>query len=137
YKGCQKEIEFEEDWLSTFDAASYRQPLQYLRDYSALCLFFVLTFAGLLTQLLKALILGLVGKALGFLNRRSLSYPQLVRLSVVAMVPALLIDTLQRLLAVSMPYWSFLSFALAIAYLVFGIRSNSVAINRVSQEIES
>lgn len=132
YRGRQKEVEFTESWPSSFDPSTWKQPLIYVRNFAAPALFCIFAGASLLAEPLKALILGLLGKILAHLNRRPLSYPQLVRLSVLAITPALLIDTLQRLFAVSLPHWHLLSLLLTLGYLVYGIRSIPVSINRVS-----
>ncbi|MGD9684998.1 MAG: DUF1189 family protein, partial [Candidatus Obscuribacterales bacterium] len=132
YRGRQKEVEFTESWSSNFDPSTWKEPLTYVRNFAAPALFCIFAAASLLAEPLKALILGLLGKILAYLNRRPLTYPQLVRLSVLAMTPALLIDTLQRLFAVSVPHWHLLSLLLTLGYLVYGIRSIPVSINRVS-----
>ncbi len=87
-------------------------------------IFFVFILACLyLMRIIQVLIYGLFGMLFNKAMRAFLEYPQLVRLSVIALTPVLVIDTLLMVFAPGTS-WSWLGFFLAMGYLVFGIRAN-------------
>lgn len=76
---------------------------------------------------LQALLYGLAGKLIAVFAKRRLTYAQLVRISVVAMTPALIIDTCQKLLCAGIPVWPLVSVCITVAFLIYGVKVNSVS----------
>lgn len=76
---------------------------------------------------LQVLVYGLAGRIVTVFIKRRLTYAQLVRISVLALTPSLIIDTCQKLLCLGIPAWSLVSVLITLAYLVFGVKVNSVA----------
>ncbi|MDZ4836089.1 MAG: DUF1189 family protein [Candidatus Melainabacteria bacterium] len=74
----------------------------------------------------QVVILGLVGKAMAIIAKRRLTYPQLVRIAVVAMTPSLIIDTCQKLFCFGIPVWSLVSGIITLIYLAYGVKVNTV-----------
>ncbi len=72
-----------------------------------------------------SLLIGAIGIASANGMNIKLTYGQCVRLAVVAFTPAVLLDTIVKLLPLPpMPVWTIVGFVAAIAYTIFGVMAN-------------
>jgi hypothetical protein len=77
-------------------------------------------------RIVQALIYAVIGLVFSKILRASLSYPALVRLAVIAVTPAVWIDTARGLLGIRVPFWWPICFAIAMVYLFYGVHACSV-----------
>jgi len=54
-----------------------------------------------------------------------MKYKTLVRLSAISITPAVVIGTVRDYLHISVPYWSCISFLIAMSYLFFAVKVSS------------
>jgi len=76
---------------------------------------------------LQAMVYALAGKVFTMIAKRRLTYPQLVRISVVALTPPLIIDTCQKLVLHGIPAWPLVSVAITLGFIAYGVKVNSVS----------
>lgn len=126
YQGRQASYIYGANTDFKLDKVPAYRAMQLAEAWSGLAVLGTLWLASFLFCALQVLVYALLGKLLAILNRRRLNYTQLVRLSVVAITPALIIDTIQRLLCAGIPAWTLTSIGLTIGYLIFGIRANTI-----------
>lgn len=74
-------------------------------------------------RLLQALLFAVAGLIVASTLRLELPYAAIVRLSVVALTPVIVLRTAQGLLGFSLPLWWLVAFAAFLAYLYFGLQS--------------
>jgi hypothetical protein len=84
-----------------------------------LCLPFV--FAG---HALQAVVYGAIGLAFSGISKANLTYGALMRLSVTAMTPVIVLSTIQILAGINIPYWSLLAVLVVLVYLFIAVRSS-------------
>ena len=73
----------------------------------------------------QALIFAVLGIIIANTINVRLEYPALVRLSVIALTPVILVRTFFNIVGITLPIWWFLAFGLFLAYLFMAIRANS------------
>lgn len=106
-----------------------RSWLNFAGTFLALCLFpFVFVFS-LVYRLVQVLVYGLLGRAMAAGAKLALGYDALVRLSAVAITPAVWLDTLHDFSPFKVPVllWWLICFLVAMGYLQFGIVANRPA----------
>ncbi|HRU04206.1 MAG TPA: DUF1189 family protein [Candidatus Brocadiia bacterium] len=75
-------------------------------------------------RVVQALLYGLIAKLMGLLMGARLSYPACLRLSAVAVTPAVLAATIFSILEFQPPYWWVACFVIAMICLFFGVTAN-------------
>jgi hypothetical protein len=79
-------------------------------------------------RILQVLIYASIGLLFAHLLKAPLEYPELLRLSSVAVTPAIVADTLRSTAGVgSSLLWWFFCFLLSMGYLLFAVRANATA----------
>ena len=76
-----------------------------------------------LFRFVEALVLALVALVIGNMQGSPLTYVQAVRLTVVAVTVAVMVQTFLSVAAVSIPAWWFVSFLIVVIYQYFGVTS--------------
>ncbi len=76
-------------------------------------------------RIIQVLIYALIGMLFASILKTTLDYAALVRLSVIAITPVVLLNTLRRLLDVHVPLTWLISFAIAMVYLFMAVKANS------------
>ncbi len=74
-------------------------------------------------RLSQALVFAVIGLILANTMNLGLPYAALVRISVVALTPLILIRTVQNLASFSIPLWWLVGFVIFVAYLYFGLQA--------------
>ncbi len=76
-------------------------------------------------RVIQALFLAVVG--LFFCRSRNipLGYPAVLSIAIIALTPAVVLNSIHSYLAVPVPFWWFLNFIIALGYLTFGVLANS------------
>ena len=92
-----------------------------------IALFPLIVAFSLIYRLLQALLYGWIGSTFAKNLNAPLPYKTLVRLAIVAVTPAILLDTLLDLAHVQSPVWSLVCFGISMGYLLFGIKANVAA----------
>jgi Protein of unknown function (DUF1189) len=72
----------------------------------------------------QALLFGVLGLIIANTIQARLPYAAVVRLSVIALTPVILIRTLLNFFSVSVPFWWLLAFAITVIYLYQGVKAN-------------
>lgn len=78
-----------------------------------------------LARAVQALVLALVGLMIAARLKVDLSYAALVRLSVIALTPVILLNTMLTLFDASIGLWGLIALAMALTYLYVSIRANA------------
>ena len=78
-------------------------------------------------RILQALLYAAIGLLMARRAKLEFTYDALLRLTVLAVTPPILLDTLWKMTGLTIPLWWFLSFLIAMGYLYFGIHSNAEA----------
>lgn len=126
-KGKDQVYDFEKQKDQEWEWNYHLKILDAFANWSGAIVLGVFWIASFLICALQALLFGLVGKLFAMFAKRRLTYPQLVRVSVIAMTPALIIDTAQKLLCVGIPAWDLVSALITLGYLIYGVKVNSVS----------
>ncbi|MBB71401.1 MAG: hypothetical protein CMF50_03285 [Legionellales bacterium] len=92
-----------------------------------LLVFPICLIGAFIYRIIQALVYGLLGLFFNVFIKSPLDYVPILRLSVIAVTPAILIGTVLELMMVSFPYQYTLYFLLTMGYLIFGLRANKVA----------
>jgi hypothetical protein len=103
--------------------------LETMRNVVAAVYLIFAVIAGFVFCAVQSLIYALFGKAMAAFMKVDLTYGQLIRLSVMAITPVIVIDIILRLalLNTNAGYWqSFIAPLISLAYLFFAVRSNNV-----------
>jgi hypothetical protein len=75
-------------------------------------------------RIVQALLYAAIGLIFASIFKVNLRYAALIRLSVMAVTPAIILNTVVSLTGAHIPYWSLLCFVIAMAYLFFGVKSS-------------
>jgi hypothetical protein len=75
-------------------------------------------------RILQALFFSLISLIMASIAGITLPYASLLRLTVVAMTPVLLIETVLGSLAISIPGWGWIGFLILLGYLFFAVNVN-------------
>ncbi|MCE5312397.1 MAG: DUF1189 domain-containing protein [Nitrospiraceae bacterium] len=98
--------------------------LDWLEDWT---FFLIYPFAFVMAlgfRFMQAFMCGIVGFAFARSKGHPFTYSAVVRIASVALTPVVVAGTLLVVLNVSIPYWDIISFAAAIGYTIFGVRSS-------------
>jgi hypothetical protein len=90
-----------------------------------LAIFALGMLGSLIWHLIQILIYGAIGLLLAMMMRARLEYPALLRLSAVAITPAMLLDTFLGTAGVRVPYSFLIFLVLELAYLAFAVKANA------------
>jgi hypothetical protein len=82
-------------------------------------------FCVLLVKFIEVLIYAAIGKLFAKWCKIELGYPALIRLSVIALTPFMIISTLLYLVNINIPFSILLYFIGDLVYLFFGIKANA------------
>ncbi len=94
-----------------------------IRRWLAVALYPLLLLGSYVYRILQALLYGALGILFARLEKADLEYPDLVRLSCVAVTPAVVLDTLRGWMGVGTTFlWWFACFAITTAYLFLAVR---------------
>jgi len=100
--------------------------LDWLLTFKNLLLVIVAPFAilfGYIYRVLQLLLYAAIGMGFASMNKLKVEYGVMMRLTAVAVTPAILINALYDLGGKSLPLWSFLCLGIALCYLFFAVRS--------------
>ena len=130
------------DLFSTFDHAVMDQKVdnEFLDTIKKSIFVFVFPIAlpcGFCLCVVQSLIYGLFAMAVASANQVSLSYASAVRLSIMAMTPVILLDSLLKLRNLDSIFWGPLALIITIGYIMFAVRSNVSDPNQQSQPTKS
>lgn len=90
-----------------------------------IALFPILVFGSFVYRIVQALIYGLIGILFGKITKAFLDYRSLIRLSIVAVTPAIIVDTLRTVARVPVPRWWLACFLMTMVLLFFGVWANA------------
>ncbi len=126
YDGKERVYDFTQVKETTYTWRYYIDGLEVVRNWLGVVVLGAFWLFSFLTCAIQVLIYGLVGKVFAVFNKCRLTYPQLVRISAVAITPSLIIDTCQKLICTGLPAWTAVSVVVSLFFLLFGVRANSI-----------
>jgi len=92
------------------------------RNYGALALFPFFVIVSFVFRILQLLIYAVIGLLFTKICKTKHSYQTLLRLSVMAITPVIIISTVVEIAAIKIPLQSLLYFIAAMGYLFFGVK---------------
>jgi hypothetical protein len=99
--------------------------LHFVRTWFTIIFYFIALVFSFIYRTIQALIYALFGMAIASILKVKLDYLTLMRLAIVAVTPAIIVDTIHGLWGLHTPLWGPICFVIAMAYLVFGIKANA------------
>ena len=93
--------------------------------WSAIAMFPIMLVGSLAYRLIQSLIYGLAGMIFSSIFNARLSFPALMRLSVLAVTPVIVLNTALDLAGLSVPAMWLLCFVMAMVYLGLAVRANA------------
>jgi hypothetical protein len=109
----------------TLDRGRVMGWLQLAASWLAILAYPVALLFSFLYRIVQVLIYAAIGLLIARSTRVALDYVALMRLTAVAITPAVVADTVRSVAEVSIPAWWLLAFAIAMGYLVFAIKANT------------
>ncbi len=109
-----------------FESSTLIKTLETIKMCAGLAVVGVFWLSSFVFCGLQVLLYGLIGKTMAMVAKRRLTFPQLVRIAVVALTPSLIIDTCQKLFCFGIPAWGLISAAITLGYLAYGVKVNTV-----------
>lgn len=106
----------------TLNQANITKWSNLLKTWTSLALYPFILLGIFIVYIIQALIYGLAGIIITkILKTPPVHYQALVRLSVIAMTPVIIVNTIIDMVAIKVPYLSLISVIATLAYLTFGI----------------
>jgi len=119
------------------DQKTVNQSINSLKKLLAIFVFVIALPLGFILCVLQSLIYGLLAMAIASANQINLSYGAAVRLSVVAMTPVILMDSLLKLRHADSIFWGPIAFLITVVYIIVAVRANMDDPNQKSQTTNS
>lgn len=108
--------------------------LNFAKAWGVVLLYPILLIVSYLYRIMQALLYALFGMLVfAKITKASLNYQQLLRLSIIAVTPAIILGTVFNFFSIIFPYQWTTYFVMTLLYLFFAIRVNS----RVNSEVDS
>jgi Protein of unknown function (DUF1189) len=107
------------------DQARAEKWLHFVRTWVTIIFFLIALVFSFIYRTIQALIYALIGMLFASIMKVKLDYLTLMRLAIVAVTPAVIVDTVHGLWNIHTPLWSLVCFVIAMAYLAFGIKANA------------
>lgn len=98
--------------------------LTQLKKWAPLFIYPLLVLTTFIYRLLQALIYAWIGLLFAHFMKVSLHYKELLRLTMIAITPTIIVGTILTFLQITFPYQGLFYFLLAMLYLVFAIHAN-------------
>ena len=96
--------------------------LDIISDWLTVLVFpFALIFS-FLCRILQVLLYSVFGLLFAHILKTGINYKTLVRLTAISITPAVIFGTVRDYLHISVPYWSWISFLIAMSYLFFAVK---------------
>jgi hypothetical protein len=108
------------------DQAKVNQYVDIFRRYFPFVFYVFAVISSFLFRIVLVLIYGAIGFLFCKIADVRLTYKTLIRLAVIAITPAVLLDTVLEISGINIPLFWLISFVIAMSYLYFGVRANKV-----------
>jgi hypothetical protein len=109
----------------TLDRDSVMSWLQAFNKWFAFVAYPFALGASFAYRIIQVLLYALIGMLMASILKITLDYAALVRLSVIAITPVILLNTLRKLLGVHVPLTWLISFVIAMCYLFIAVKANA------------
>jgi len=107
------------------DQADIRRWAGYIRSLLAVAFFAVVLPFSYAYRILQALLYAAIGILFAQAQRAALDYRALLRLAVVAVTPAIILDTVLEFAGQTPRFWWVMCFAMAMGYLFFAVKASA------------
>ena len=99
-------------WVETF------------KDWFAIVAYPFALLGSFLYRIIQVLIYAVIGLIFTKIVKSTLNYQVLLRLAIISITPAIIVDTIFSMLEVSVPFFGFLCFLIAMGYLFYTVKVN-------------
>ena len=120
-----RDIDLKELQSFHMDQARAQSWLNFLKTWFAIILYLGGLVFIFIYRVIQALIYALFGMLFAKMMKVAFDYLTLLRLAIVAVTPAIIIDTFHSLLGIHTPLWGLICFLIAMGYLVFALKANA------------
>jgi hypothetical protein len=121
----ERMVSFEQFGDFTLDQELLNKLTNIAKKFLASVFFPLAVLGSFVFRILQALVYAVIGMLLALIYKSKLPYVALLRLSVVAVTPCIILRTLQNAFGVSIPLAGLWYFIIAMAYLFFGVKAAS------------
>ncbi|MFC1523085.1 DUF1189 family protein [Elusimicrobiota bacterium] len=97
--------------------------MELARKWTAIVLYVFIVAFMYVYRIIQAVIYAVIGILVSKFVQIELGFDVLMNLSIIAITPPVIINTVVSLAEISIPFWGWLCFAMAIGYLIFGIKA--------------
>lgn len=111
----------------TFGKPQVNYLLGKIATWGAIFLFPFVLIATFIYRIIQALLYGAIGMLFSAMTSAKITYQQSLRLSIIAMTPAIILATIFNILHIGYPYELLSYFILTMIYLFFGVKANKNA----------
>lgn len=95
------------------------------KNWLGLLLFFLMVPLGFIFCAIQVLIYAVIGKLFANIKNVNLTFGELMRLSVIAITPALVLDTIIKFTHAQMPWWPLAALVVSMIYLFLGVSAQT------------
>ena len=99
--------------------------LEVLRDWFAIVIYPFAVLFSFVYRVVQALIYAAIGILMAKMLRTALTYQSLISLAIVAITPALFLDTILNFMYMAGPFWNLISFIISMGLLFYAVKANS------------
>jgi hypothetical protein len=124
-----------QDSAMTFDQTTLHGIVNGIKTWTGVGLFVVCTPTMIVFCIIQTLLYALIGLIVSNVMNVGLTFGQIVRIASVALTPCLVLETLIRCTGHQIPLWGLVAIAIAIGYVIFGVRANAGADGPVTTSI--
>ncbi len=94
-----------------------------LEKWTAIVLFPIILITAYIGRLIQSLIYAAIGMIFVNITHAGLTYSALIRLALVAITPAVILDMARRGFGITIPLWGLMCFVISIAYIYFAVKA--------------
>jgi hypothetical protein len=109
----------------TLDRSRVMGWLELVASWLAILAYPVALLFSFIYRIVQVLIYAAIGLLIARSTKVGLDYVALMRLTAVAITPAVVVDTVRSVAEISIPVWWLLAFAITMGYLTFAIKANA------------
>lgn len=108
----------------TIDGATLSRAIEWFQSYMPVIIYPIVVGILFILWLIKALIYSVIGLFLNKILYSFMSYQQILRITIIALIPVLTLNGLYMVWRADYPDWPWIGFLLAMGYIAFGLRAN-------------
>lgn len=120
----QKSISYPPTYNQVFDPHVVNQKIEKYVDFVWVLIYPIFLLGSFVYRAIQSIFYSIIGKIFASVIKVPLPFYQVWQISIVALTPTLILNTIFSFFSIQFPFQYFLYFGLAMAYLFYGILSN-------------